>query len=233
MPSDDIFARRAIVDRELKKLKTRLAELEKSSNTLNRKSRGITKANKDLVALARKVQDIETRYVAGGPTPAVMQELERLNTATSGLYLQVAEQGDTLRSHGDRITTLEQSEAHRINFSESRIEVAHEGEIESSTPWGQAFVWGLGGALVGFFLFVLIVDVKNGWIGVLASFGIAFFTAAYLLQKHYLRLAIQARHNWAYRDVQSPTAAMPVVDATTDSNWWDAQPAGSANGDAS
>lgn len=223
---DDIFARRAVVDRELKKLKDRIKQLEGDSKTLTRKSRGITKANKDLVTLSRRVEDLEARFVAGGPTPAVMQELERLNTATGGLYLQLAEQGDTLRDHGDRITTLERSEAQSISFAESGIDVAHEGEIETSTPWGEAALIGIAGALLGLFLFVLFFNVKNGWIGVIAFFGIFFFGAAFLLQKHQLKLAIQARHNWAYKQ-QAAAVQEPVAEPATE-QWWN--PAGTPSG---
>jgi hypothetical protein len=218
MSADDIFARRAIVNRELKKLKDRVTELEASGSKSNAK---------EVAKLTRKVEDLEGRFVASGPTDAVLQELQRLDTSTKNIYLRV---GD----HGDRIRDLEQSEAQRISFKDSEIDVAHQGEIESRTPWGEAVMWGLVGALAGWLIFVVALDVKNGWIGAVAGFGVALFTAAHLLQRHYLKLAIQARHKWAYKDDQPPpTAALPAADATTDANWWDDQQVDATKGDAS
>lgn len=214
MPSDDIFARRDWANVQFQEIDRRL--------------RGVTTANREVAKVRKDVEDLKSRFTAAGPTQAVLDELKRLDTSTKNIYLQV---GD----HGDRIRDLENSEAQRISFKDSEIDVAHQGEIETNTPWTEAFFWGLAGGLAGFFVFVVMMDVKNGWIGAVACFGIALFLAAHLLQKHQLKLAIQARHKWAYKDDQPPTAALPVADASTDANWWDTQPAAgtAAQGDAS
>lgn len=248
--SDDIFARRAIVNRELKKLEKLISEVETRAGHLERKSRGTTRANREAAKLAREVEDLKSRFVAAGPTPAVMlgvedlsakveavlAETQRLDMALKNTYLEVAEHGDKLRDHEGRLDAIEGSEAMSISFADSKIDVAHQGEIDNYTPWAEAAMWGLVGGLVGFFAFVVMMNVENGWIAALACYGIAFFTAAHLLQRHQLKLAIQARHEWAYKEkpaeAEKPAETESKEDPRTEVwiNPLDEVPAGSATG---
>ena len=92
---------------------------------------------------------------------------------STAIYLEVAEMGD-------RILAIENSSALNIDFEESKIKVAHKSEIDTVTPWGQAFAWGGVGAILGLLLFGVVASVENSWIGVL-SFGlIGLFVSAFV-----------------------------------------------------
>jgi hypothetical protein len=201
----DLFAARDEARARIKEITYRIAEME-------RVGRGTTLANKRAAQLERKLQKIESDFSEYGASKAVLDELTRLDTSTKNLYLEVA-------GHGDRIRALEQSDAMKIDFQNSGVEVAHTTDAKFDTPWVEAFI-------VGVVAFLLTAFALNAWIAQdwnatkdfwasLIVGAAAFFVMA-SFEKLRLGLQIQARHVWVMKEQpaenQQPSAATTQQD---------------------
>ena len=192
-----------VLTQKEKAIRFRVSELE-------RKAAGTTRANSEVEKLRKELEAVAQQIAGGNVNDSVSAHLDNLDTRSTALYLQVAD-------HGDRILALENSEAMGIDFEESKIDLAHKSEIDTVTPWGQAFAWGGVGAILGLLLFGVVANVENAWIGVL-SFGlIGLFVSAFVLTKLNLKLQIEAQHDWAKK--QPPVVVESEVEEPT-SQWW-------------
>ena len=192
-----------VLTQKEKAIRFRVSELE-------RKAAGTTRANSEVEKLRKELEEVTAKIAGGDVNDSVVSHLDNLDTRSTALYLQVAD-------HGDRILALENSEAMGIDFEESKIDLAHKSEIDTVTPWGQAFAWGGVGAILGLLLFGFMANVENAWIGVL-SFGlIGLFVSAFVLTKLNLKLQIEAQHDWAKK--QPPVVVESEVEEPT-SQWW-------------
>ena len=192
-----------VLTQKEKAIRFRVSELE-------RKAAGTTRANSEVEKLRKELEAVAQQIAGGNVNDSVSAHLDNLDTRSTALYLQVAD-------HGDRILALENSEAMGIDFEESKIDLAHKSEIETQTPWPQAFAWGGVGAILGLLLFGFMANVENAWIGVL-SFGlIGLFVSAFVLTKLNLKLQIEAQHDWAKK--QPPVVVESEVEEPT-SQWW-------------
>jgi hypothetical protein len=201
----DLFAARDEARTRIKQLHHEIAELK-------RVGRGTTLANKRAAQLERKLQKIENNFSEYGASKAVLEELTRLDTSTKNLYLEVA-------GHGDRIRALEQSDAMKIDFQNSGVEVAHTTDAKFDTPWVEAFI-------VGVVAFLLTAFALNAWIAqdwnAIKDFwaslivGAAAFFVMASFEKLRLGLQIQARHVWAMKEQpaenQQPSTATAQQD---------------------
>jgi len=198
----DLFAARDEARTRIKQLHHEIAELK-------RVGRGTTLANKRAAQLERKLQKIESDFSEYGASKAVIDELKRLDTSTKNLYLEVA-------GHGDRIRALEQSDAMRIDFQRSEIDVAHTSDVRVDTPWVEALIVGVVAFLLtAFALNVWIAQdwnaTKDFWASLIV--GVAAFFIMASLEKIRLGLQIQARHQWAYKE-QPASAGSSESDQT-------------------
>ena len=192
-----------VLSQKEKAISFRVSELE-------RKAAGTTRANSEVAQLRKELEAVAQQIAGGNVNDSVVSRIDKLDRASTGLYLQVAD-------HGDRILQIENSPALNIDFEESKIDLAHKSEIDTVTPWGQAFAWGGVGAILGLLLFGVLANVENAWIGVL-SFGlIGLFVSAFVLTKLNLRLQIEAQHDWAKK--QPPVVVESEVEEPT-SQWW-------------
>ena len=192
-----------VLTQKEKAIRFRVSELE-------RKAAGTTRANSEVEKLRKELEAVAQQIAGGNVNDSVSAHLDNLDTRSTALYLQVAD-------HGDRILAIENSEAMGIDFEESKIDLAHKSEIETQTPWPQAFAWGGVGAILGLLLFGFMANVENAWIGVL-SFGlIGLFVSAFVLTKLNLKLQIEAQHDWAKK--QPPVVVESEVEEPT-SQWW-------------
>jgi len=201
----DLFAARDEARSIIKSIQHQIDELK-------RVGRGTTLANKRAAQLERKLQKIEADFSEYGASKAVLNELKRLDTSTKNLYLEVA-------GHGDRIRALEQSDAMKIDFQNSAVEVAHTTDAKFDTPWVEAFI-------VGAVAFLLTAFALNAWIAQDWNFnkdfwasiivGAAAFFVMASFEKFNLNLVIQARHLWAMKEKpaenQQPSAATAQQD---------------------
>ncbi len=193
-----------VLSQKEKAIRFRVSELE-------RKAAGTTRANSEVEKLRKELEAISVQIAGGNVNDSVVSRLDKLDTSSTAIYLQVAEMGD-------RILAIEKSPALNIDFEESKIKVAHKGEIDTVTPWGQAFAWGAVGAILGLLLFGVVANVENAWIGVL-SFGlIGLFVSAFVLTKLNLRLQIEAQHDWAKK--QPPVVVVNEDIEEPTSQWW-------------
>jgi len=196
----DLFAARAEARARIKQIGYQIDELK-------RVGRGTSLANKRVAQLERKLQKIESDFKEYGASKAVLEELARLDTSTKNLYLEVA-------GHGDRIRALEQSDAMKIDFQNSAVEVAHTTDAKFDTPWVEAFIVGVVAFLLtAFSLNVWIAEdwnwVKDFWASLIVGAAAFFVMASF--EKLRLGLQIQARHVWAMKEQpaenQQPSAA--------------------------
>jgi hypothetical protein len=187
-----------------KAIRFRVSELE-------RKAAGTTRANGEVEQLRKELEAVAAQIAGGNVNDSVVARLDKLDTSSTAIYLQVAEMGD-------RILRIENSESQQINFEESKIKVAHKSEIDTQTPWAQAFAWGGVGAILGLLLFGVMANVENAWIGVLSFALIGLFVSAFVLTKLNLRLQIEAQHDWAKKQPPVVVVNEDVEDPT--SQWW-------------
>ena len=192
-----------VLSQKEKAISFRVSELE-------RKAAGTTRANSEVAQLRKELEAVAQQIAGGNVNDSVVSRIDKLDRASTGLYLQVAD-------HGDRILAIENSEAMGIDFEESKIDLAHKSEIDTVTPWGQAFAWGGVGAILGLLLFGVVANVENAWIGVLSFALIGLFVSAFVLTKLNLRLQIEAQHDWAKK--QPPVVVESEIEEPT-SQWW-------------
>ena len=192
-----------VLTQKEKAIRFRVSELE-------RKAAGTTRANSEVEKLRKELEEVTAKIAGGDVNDSVVSHLDNLDTRSTALYLQVAD-------HGDRILAIENSEAMGIDFEESKIDLAHKSEIDTVTPWGQAFAWGGVGAILGLLLFGVVANVENAWIGVLSFALIGLFVSAFVLTKLNLRLQIEAQHDWAKK--QPPVVVESEIEEPT-SQWW-------------
>ena len=192
-----------MLQHQLKAIQFRVSELE-------RQAEGTTRANSEVEKLRKELEEVTAKIAGGDVNDSVVSHLDNLDTRSTALYLQVAD-------HGDRILAIENSEAMGIDFEESKIDLAHKSEIETQTPWPQAFAWGGVGAILGLLLFGVVANVENAWIGVLSFALIGLFVSAFVLTKLNLRLQIEAQHDWAKK--QPPVVVESEIEEPT-SQWW-------------
>ena len=193
-----------VLTQKEKAIRFRVSELE-------RKAAGTTRANSEVEKLRKELEAVAAQIAGGNVNDSVVSRLDKLDTASTAIYLQVAEMGD-------RILRIEKSPALNIDFEESKIKVAHKGEIDTQTPWGQAFVWGGVGAILGLLLFGVVASVENAWIGVLSFALIGLFVSAFVLTKLNLKLQIEAQHDWAKK--QPPVVVVNEDIEEPTSQWW-------------
>jgi hypothetical protein len=187
-----------------KAIRFRVSELE-------RKAQGTTRANGEVEQLRKELEAVAAQIAGGNVNDSVVARLDKLDTSSTAIYLQVAD-------YGDRISRIEKSPALNIDFEESKIKVAHKSEIDTQTPWAQAFAWGGVGCILGLLIFSFMANVENAWIGVL-SFGlIGLFVSAFVLTKLNLRLQIEAQHDWAKK--QPPVVVVNEDIEEPTSQWW-------------
>lgn len=199
-----LIPEKKVLQHQLKAIRFRVSELE-------RQAEGTTRANGEVAKLRKELEAVTAQIAGGDVNNSVSAHLDNLDTRSTALYLQVAD-------HGDRILAIENSEAMGIDFEESKIDLAHKSEIETQTPWPQAFAWGAVGAILGLLLFGFMANVENAWIGVL-SFGlIGLFVSAFVLTKLNLRLQIEAQHDWAKK--QPPVVVVNEDIEEPTSQWW-------------
>jgi hypothetical protein len=188
-----LFPEQEAIKAQQKAVQFRVSELE-------RQAAGTTRANGEVAKLRKELEAVTAEIAGGDVNDSVLAHLNNLDSRSTALYLQVAD-------HGDRILAIENS----------KIDLAHKSEIETVTPWGQAFAWGAVGAILGLLLFGVVASVENSWIGVL-SFGlIGLFVSAFVLTKLNLRLQIEAQHDWAKK--QPPVVVESEIEEPT-SQWW-------------
>ncbi|MEI6169492.1 MAG: hypothetical protein WCP56_00680 [Candidatus Saccharibacteria bacterium] len=189
---------------------------------MERQSKGTSRANTELVKLSdelnaeianlsMELEAISATIAGGSVNDSVSEQLDNLNSRSTALYMQVAD-------YGERIIRIENSPAINYDLEKSKIKVAHKSEIDTVTPWAQAFAWGGVGAICGLLLFGVMANVENAWIGVL-SFGlIGLFVSAFVLTKLNLRLQIEAQHDWAKK--QPPVVVVNEDIEEPTSQWW-------------
>ncbi len=199
----DLFAARDEARSIIKSIQHQIDELK-------RVGRGTTLANKRAAQLERKLQKIEADFSEYGASKAVLDELKRLDTSTKNLYLEVA-------GHGDRIRALEQSDAMRIDFQRSEIDVAHTSDVRVDTPWVEALIVGVVAFLLtAFALNAWIAQdwnaTKDFWASLIVGAAALFVMASF--EKIRLGLKIQARHQWAYKE--QPASADSSENAQTE-----------------
>ena len=193
-----------VLTQKEKAIRFRVSELE-------RKAAGTTRANSEVEKLRKELEAVAQQIAGGNVNDSVVSRIDKLDRASTWLFLQVAD-------HGDRILQIENSPALNIDFEESKIKVAHKGEIDTQTPWGQAFVWGGVGAILGLLLFGVVASVENAWIGVLSFALIGLFVSAFVLTKLNLKLQIEAQHDWAKK--QPPVVVVNEDIEEPTSQWW-------------
>lgn len=202
-----------------REVREHITELRKQIAVLERKSRGTTRANKEIARLTQQVNELQEKFLGAGPTDAVLAELTRLDTSTKNLYLEVA-------GHGDRIRALEQSPAMQIDFEKSEIEIAHKLETGVETPWVGALVV----AAVAAFCTALALNwwiaqswnsTKDFWASVIVGFAAFWIFASF--EKHFAKLDIEAQMNWAKIESKSksdeqaedPTVVLPAAEGVS------------------
>ena len=200
---ESLIPEKKVLQHQLKAIQFRVSELE-------RQAEGTTRANSEVEKLRKELEEVTAKIAGGDVNDSVVSHLDNLDTRSTALYLQVAD-------HGDRILAIENSEAMGIDFEESKIDLAHKSEIDTVTPWGQAFAWGGVGAILGLLLFGVVANVENAWIGVLSFALIGLFVSAFVLTKLNLRLQIEAQHDWAKK--QPPVVVESEIEEPT-SQWW-------------
>lgn len=204
---DDLFA---LKDR----YETDSAIIRREIDVLKRKSRGISGANRRAAALEivmskveSRLEKLEAKSSGGGVTPNTLFELEQIRKEVTRYRGEI----DGLDA---RVSVLEQSDANKIDFKNSKIEVAHASEIKPETPWVEALIVAVVAAfLTAFSLnFFIARDwniVKDFWASIIIGTAVFFIYASF--EKWVLMLKIQARHNWAWKDQNQPMQVEDVV----------------------
>lgn len=172
-------------------------------DVLKRKARGISGANRRAAAIEitlskveNRLEKLEAKANGTGVTPNVLFEMEQI-------------QKDVTKYRGEidgldaRVSVLEQSEANRINFQDSKIDVVHTSELKSQTPWVEALVMGIVAAFLAFVFLNLGLARSWDWVKDFCAsviIGVAVYWIVASFEKWTLDLKVQARHIWAWKD---------------------------------
>ena len=196
-----------------REVRQHIDEMRKQIAILERKSRGTTRANKEIAKLQQQVNKLQENFLGAGPTDAVLAEMKRLDTSTKNLYLEVA-------GHGDRLRALEQSSAMQIDFEKSEIEVAHKLETGKNTPWVEALVVGVVAAIftalaLNWWIAQSWNSTKDFWASMIVGFAAFWIMASF--EKYFAKLDIEAQMNWVkkeskQKELEDPTLKLPIVE---------------------
>lgn len=211
---EDLFALRSDFEAEATNLQRQISAAKYSIDKLNRKSRGITLANrntarieKSLNKLEKKLSQLEADAKSYGVSSVIVKDLRSIETTVLNQHLAI----DQLIA---KVTVLESND--QIDTDNTGIETIGSAELKVITPW----LWALAFAIVAGVGSFILIDMKSNWASgkiFLASLIISaasFFIAA-SFQDYKILLKLQSRILWAFKKSHKQTQATASATSTT------------------